>query len=95
MIMESKLMSKENESNVTLLVKSRKIREGYDWIHVSFLIDKQTVAYTQTNLTNGILGWSVQSLEDYKFDFKDSFYNNEFYIEYINRSILDGCTKEN
>ena len=31
---------------VELLVKSRRINEGYDWVHVSFLINEDTVAYT-------------------------------------------------
>ena len=42
-----------------------------------------------TNLTNGVLGWNVQSLEEYKFDFKSSFYNDKYYIEYINGSIIN------
>ncbi len=89
------IMELGNEQNkglidATLLVKSRRINDGYDWIHVAFLLNSDTVVYTQTNLTNGILGWNVQSLEDYKFDFKNSFYNNERYIEYVNRSIVNG-----
>ena len=78
------------ENNTNVLVKSRRVNGGFDWFHISFLIDGgRNVVYTQVSLTNGNIVWNIQSLEDYLFDFKSSIYNDENYIEYINRGIIN------
>ena len=67
---------------VKLLVASRKSRDGFDYFHISHLVNEEMVIYSEVSLVDHTIVWGVDNLEDYKMDFKSSFYNEKRYVEY-------------